>query len=231
MLDSVRSFPELGPGTSAPDPEAEVPNIGTACSDAICARGLSSKVALRWIPRDGERESITYGQLAAESSRFANVLGTLGYLQQPEATAGKFTGAYYDSGDRAHRDADGYYWFAGRADDVINTAGHPVSPFEVESALLERPEVAESAAIAAPDDILFEEVVAFVVLRPGIEPSTRLSVDLRIAVSNRVSTYGAPRDLVFVSGLPNTKSGKLMRRLLRARYFGLPEGDLSSLED
>ena len=155
----------------------------------------------------------------------------LGYLQQPEATAGKFTGAYYDSGDRAQRDAEGYYWFAGRADDVINTAGHLVSPFEIESALLERPEVAESAAIAAPDDILFEKVVAFVVLRPGVQPSTRLGVELRIAVSNRVSTYGAPRDLVFVASLPKTKSGKIMRRLLRARYLGLPEGDLSSLED
>jgi acetyl-CoA synthetase len=155
----------------------------------------------------------------------------LGYLQQPEATAGKFTGAYYDSGDRAHRDADGYYWFAGRADDVINTAGHLVSPFEIESALLERPEVAESAAIAAPDDLLFERVVAFVVLRPGVQASTRLGVELRIAVSNRVSTYGAPRDIVFVSSLPKTKSGKIMRRLLRARYLGLPEGDLSSLED
>ncbi len=155
----------------------------------------------------------------------------LGYLQHPEATAGKFCGAYYDSGDRAHRDASGYYWFAGRADDVINTAGHLVSPFEVESALLEREEVAESAAIAAPDDILFEKVVAFVVLRPGVAPSTRLGVELRIAVSNRVSTYGAPRDLVFVSALPKTKSGKIMRRLLRARYLGLPEGDLSSLDD
>ncbi|MBN2575662.1 MAG: AMP-binding protein [Deltaproteobacteria bacterium] len=155
----------------------------------------------------------------------------LGYLEQPEATAAKFSGGYYDSGDRVHRDADGYFWFAGRADDVINTAGHLVRPFEVESALLERPEVAASGAIAAPDDIMFEKVVAFVVLRPGVQPSTRLGVELRIAVSNRVSTYGAPRDIVFVSSLPRTKSGKIMRRLLGARYLGLPEGDLSSLED
>jgi acetyl-CoA synthetase len=155
----------------------------------------------------------------------------LAYLHQPEATARKFHDGCYDSGDRVHRDADGYFWFSGRADDVINTAGHLVSPFEIESALLERPEVAESAAVAVPDDILFEKVVVFVALHNGYLGTTALGLDLRIAVSNRVSTFAAPRDVVFVPSLPKTKSGKILRRLLRARYLGLPEGDLSSLED
>jgi acetyl-CoA synthetase len=155
----------------------------------------------------------------------------LEYLNRPDATAAKFQGDFYDSGDHAHRDRDGYFWFSGRSDDVINTAGHLVSPFEIESALLERPEVAESAAIAVPDDILFEKVVVFVALKHGFAGSSALAIDLRIAISNRVSTFASPRDVVFVDSVPKTKSGKIMRRLLRARYLGLPEGDLSTLED
>jgi acetyl-CoA synthetase len=155
----------------------------------------------------------------------------LEYMNHPEATARKFQGDFYDSGDQAHRDKDGYFWFSGRSDDVINTAGHLVSPFELESALLERPEVAESAAIAVPDDILFEKVVVFVALKRGFEGGSALAIDLRIAISNRVSTFASPRDVVFVDSVPKTKSGKIMRRLLRARYLGLPEGDLSTLED
>jgi acetyl-CoA synthetase len=155
----------------------------------------------------------------------------LEYMDNPKATAAKFQGDFYDSGDQAHRDPDGYFWFSSRSDDVINTAGHLVSPFEIESALLERPEVAESAAIAVPDEILFEKVVVFVALKRGYEGSSALAIDLRLAVSNKVSTFASPRDVVFVDSVPKTKSGKIMRRLLRARYLGLPEGDLSTLED
>jgi acetyl-CoA synthetase len=151
------------------------------------------------------------------------------YLHRPDAYAGKLDGGYYDSGDTAVCDQDGYYWFVGRADDVINTTGHLVGPFEIESALLEMADVVESAAIGAPDPIRFEKVVVFVVLRAGIAPSREVESRIRLHLANRVSSFAAPQNVVFVDEIPKNNSGKIMRRLLRARFLGQDVGDLSTL--
>jgi acetyl-CoA synthetase len=155
----------------------------------------------------------------------------LAYLNNESAYRKKFVDGYYLSGDTAVRDRDGYYWFKGRSDDVINTGGHLISPFEVESALLEMAEVAESAVIGAPDDLLFEKVVAFVHLREGYVPSRELEIRIRLHISNRVSSIATPQDMFFVERIPKNKSGKIMRRVLKARYLGSDEGDTSTLED
>jgi Acyl-coenzyme A synthetases/AMP-(fatty) acid ligases len=152
------------------------------------------------------------------------------YLNRPEVYASRFHGEYYDSGDMAVRDADGYFWFVGRTDDAINTSGHLVGPFEIESVLLELAEVAEAAAVSAPDPIRFEKVVVFVCLRSGNSPSRELESRIRLHVANRVSSIASPQDVVFVPSLPRNRSGKIMRRVLRARFLGQDEGDLSSME-
>ena len=153
------------------------------------------------------------------------------YLNNTAAYREKFINGHYFTGDTAYKDSDGYYWFQGRSDDVINTGGHLVSPFEIESALLEFPEVAESGAIGAPDEVLFEKVVAFVNLHQGVEPSRELEIKLRLYISNRVSSVATPQELIFVDKIPKNKSGKIMRRVLKARYLGQDEGDLSTLEE
>jgi acetyl-CoA synthetase len=153
------------------------------------------------------------------------------YLNHTETYRAKFAGGFYDSGDLAYQDEDGYYWFAARNDDVINTSGHLVSPFEVESALLEMPEVAESGAVGAPDPVLFEKIVVFVALRKGIDDSDELRMKIRLHVANRLSAAATPQDVVIVDRIPKNKSGKILRRVLRARYLGQDPGDLSTIED
>jgi acetyl-CoA synthetase len=153
------------------------------------------------------------------------------YVQNRSAYESKFRNGLYWTGDTAKQDRDGYFWFLGRSDDVINTAGHLVSPFEVESALLERPEVAEAAVVALPDDLLFESVAARVVLRDGYVQSPALEIELKLHVSNRVSTMASPRLLQFAERLPRTRSGKIMRRVVRAEMLGQDPGDLSSMEN
>jgi acetyl-CoA synthetase len=153
------------------------------------------------------------------------------YMNNDSAYSQKFMRGYYYTGDVALKDADGYYWFKGRSDDVINTGGHLVSPFEVESALMEMEEVAESGVIGAYDELLFEKVVAFVQLHSGYKPSEELEIRLRLHISNRISSTATPQELHFVLNIPKNKSGKIMRRLLKARYLGLDEGDTSMLED
>lgn len=153
------------------------------------------------------------------------------YLNRAEQYAAKFQNGYYDSGDMAYRDEDGYFWFVGRGDDVINTAGHLISPFEVESALLEVEEVAEVGVVGAPDDLLWEKVVAYVRLKPGIEWTRDLEVKLRLHVSNRVSSIATPQDIRVTDMIPKNKSGKIMRRVLKAWYTGKDAGDLSTLEE
>ncbi len=152
------------------------------------------------------------------------------YLNNDRVYREKFRHGHYFTGDLAHRDADGYYWFTGRNDDVINTAGHLVSPFEVESVLLEVPGIAESGVIGAPDPVLFEKVVAYVSLRKGVELTKELELKIRIAVSNRISSYATPQDIRVVEAVPKNKSGKIMRRLLRAWYTGKEAGDTSTLD-
>ena len=153
------------------------------------------------------------------------------YLNNPVVYGQKFKHGYYYTGDTAVRDSDGYYWFKGRSDDVINTAGHLISPFEVESALLEIEEIAESGVIGAPDELLYEKVVAFVSLHKQYVWSRELEVKVRLHVSNRASSIATPQEIIIVDGVPKNKSGKIMRRVLKARYLGEDAGDLSTMED
>jgi acetyl-CoA synthetase len=153
-----------------------------------------------------------------------------GYLGQEERYRKCFSGDWYLTGDLAKCDADGYYWFVGRADDVIKSAGHLIGPFEVESALMEHPAVAEAGVIGKPDPVVGEIVKAFVSLRKGYEPSEALKMELLGHARKRLGAAVAPKEIEFQSGLPKTRSGKIMRRLLKARELGLPEGDTSTLE-
>jgi acetyl-CoA synthetase len=152
------------------------------------------------------------------------------YLGMPERYARCFVGPWYRTGDLARVDDDGYFWFVGRADDVIKSAGHLIGPFEVESALMEHPAVAEAGVIGVPDEVAGALVKAFVVLKPGVEPSADLRRDLVAFARRRLGAAVAPREIEVRDELPRTRSGKIMRRLLRARELGLPEGDLSTLE-
>jgi acetyl-CoA synthetase len=153
-----------------------------------------------------------------------------GYLGEDERYRRCFVDGWYLSGDIVRRDADGYYWFVGRSDDVIKSAGHLIGPFEVESVLMEHPAVAEAAAIGVPDPVALEVVRAFVALKPGFEPGATLQQELLAHARRRLGPAVAPRDIAFRDSLPRTRSGKIMRRLLKARELGLPEGDLSMLE-
>ena len=153
-----------------------------------------------------------------------------GYLGQEERYRRCFVEGWYLSGDLARRDADGCYWFVGRADDVIKSAGHLIGPFELESVLMEHPAVAEAGVIGKPDAVVGETVKAFVVLKDGHVPDAALQAQLLAHARTRLGAAVAPKALAFVVALPHTRSGKVMRRLLRARELGLPEGDTSTLE-
>ncbi len=153
-----------------------------------------------------------------------------GYLHEEERYRKCFAGGWYLTGDLVKRDADGYYWFVGRADDVIKSAGHLIGPFEVESVLLEHPAVAEAGVIGIPDPVALEVVKAFVALHRGYEPSEELRKELLAHARKRLGPAVAPREIDFRDNLPKTRSGKIMRRLLKARELHLPEGDTSTLE-
>ena len=153
-----------------------------------------------------------------------------GYLHDDGRYRGCFVGGWYLTGDLVRKDADGYLWFIGRADDVIKSSGHLIGPFEVESALMEHPAVAEAGVIGIPDPIAGEVVKAFVGLRPPYEPTEELRLELIGFGRKRLGPAVAPREIEFATDLPKTRSGKVMRRLLKARELGLPEGDLSTLE-
>jgi acetyl-CoA synthetase len=153
-----------------------------------------------------------------------------GYLNDEERYRKCFAGDLYLTGDLVKRDADGYYWFVGRADDVIKSAGHLIGPFEVESALMEHPAVAEAGVIGKPDPVLGETVKAFVSLKPGFVASEDLRRELLGHSRKRLGPSVAPKEIDFADRLPRTRSGKIMRRLLKARELGLPEGDTSTLE-
>ena len=169
-----------------------------------------------------------------------------GYWRKPDVYRSKFVGAssdarpdelrtdgalWYVSGDRASVDRDGYFWFVGRDDDVINTGGHLVGPFEIESALIEHDAVAEAAAIGKPDRVNMEVVKAIVTLNPGYEPSGDLELSIMNFVRKRLSPLAMPQEIEFSDKLPKTRSGKILRRYLRALEWGEDVGDLSTLED
>jgi acetyl-CoA synthetase len=177
---------------------------------------------LRWIEDPGKQ-----GELALRSgwpSMFR------GYLNEEARYRKCFADGWYFTGDLAKRDADGYYWFVGRADDVIKSAGHLIGPFEVESALMEHPAVAEAGVIGKPDPVLGEMVKAFVMLKTGFQESETLRGQILGHARKRLGAAVAPKEIAFAAALPHTRSGKIMRRLLKARELGLPEGDTSTLE-
>ncbi len=153
-----------------------------------------------------------------------------GYWNEPERYKTCFVGGWYLTGDLAKQDEDGYFWFVGRADDVIKTSGHLIGPFEVESILIEHKAVAEAGVIGKPDPVAMEIVKAFVSLKDGFEPSDTLRRELLGFARARLGAAVAPKDIEFLPSLPRTRSGKIMRRLLKARELGLPEGDTSTLE-
>jgi acetyl-CoA synthetase len=141
-----------------------------------------------------------------------------------------FRNGWYVTGDTATIDKDGYFWYVGRADDVIKTSGERVGPFEVESALVEHPAVAEAGVIGKPDALRGNIIKAFVTLKPGSKPSDALKEDIQKFVKGKLAGHAYPREIEFVDTLPKTRSGKIMRRLLKAKELGLPIGDTSTLE-
>jgi acetyl-CoA synthetase len=153
-----------------------------------------------------------------------------GYLHEEERYRTCFADGWYLTGDLAKQDADGYFWFVGRADDVIKSSGHLIGPFEVESALMEHRAVAEVGVIGKPDPVAGEIVKAFVSLKIGYDPHEELKRDLLGFARKRLGAVVAPKEIDFVASVPKTRSGKIMRRLLKARELGLPEGDTSTLE-
>ena len=150
--------------------------------------------------------------------------------KNPEKYKEYFVNGWYTTGDKAYKDRDGYFWFIGRADDVINTSGERVGPFEVESALVEHPAIAEAGVIGKPDALRGEIIKAFVTLRAGNEWSDDLYEELKALVKKRLAGHAYPREIDVVDSLPKTSSGKIMRRVLKARELGLDEGDTSTLE-
>ncbi len=184
------------------------------------------------VQRDGERVTpVTQPDVEGELALRAQWPSMFrGYLDQEARYRSCFAGDLYLSGDLARCDADGYFWFIGRADDVIKSAGHLIGPFEVESVLMEHPAVAEAGVIGKPDPTLGETVKAFVTLKQGWAPGDRLRADLLGHARKRLGAAVAPKEIEFAATLPHTRSGKVMRRLLKARELGLPEGDLSTLE-
>lgn len=154
-----------------------------------------------------------------------------GYWKKDEVYKSRFKNGRYLTGDRAWKDADGYYRFVSRNDDVMKVSGHLLGPFEIESALITMPEIAESAVIGIPDNDLQESPMAFIVLKDGITADTALEMKIRALVRTAVAPYAVPRKIKFVEKLPKTRSGKIMRRLLKNRELGLPEGDSSTLDE
>jgi acetyl-CoA synthetase len=172
-------------------------------------------------------EPMVEGELALKSDWPSMMRG---YLNEEERYRKCFADGWYLTGDLAKRDAEGYFWFVGRADDIIKSAGHLIGPFEVESALLEHEAVAEAGVIGKPDPVAGEVVKAFVTLKKGWEPNPALIKDLLAHARVRLGAAVAPKEIEIVDSVPRTRSGKIMRRLLKARELGLPEGDVSTLE-
>ncbi len=154
-----------------------------------------------------------------------------GYWNNEEIYKKKFVGRWYLSGDKGTIDNEGYFWFVGRDDDIINTGGHLVSPFEVESALLEHPAVGESAVVSKPDEVNMEVVKAFITLKPGFIFNSELELDIMNFIRKKLSSLAMPQEIEYMDKLPKTRSGKIMRRLLHAKEWGEDTGDISSLEN
>lgn len=192
---------------------------------AVLARGDEGRAAVV----DGEVTQVATGDVGELALRPGWPSMFRGYLDAEERYGKCFAGGWYLSGDLAKVDVDGYFWFVGRADDVIKSAGHLIGPFEVETALMEHPAVVEVGVIGKPDPVAGELVKAFVTLRPGVEETEDLRMEL-LAFGRRRLGGLAPKEIDFDAHLPHTSSGKVMRRLLKSRELGLPSGDTSTLE-
>jgi acetyl-CoA synthetase len=182
------------------------------------------------VSKDGANEltkPMTTGELALRAGWPSMMRG---YLHEDARYRKCFLDGWYLSGDLAMRDAEGYFWFVGRSNDLIKSSGHLIGPFEVESALMEHEAVAEVGVIGIPDDTSGERVKAYVALKPGFEASDELLLELIGHARKKLGPAVAPKEIVFRNNLPKTRSGKIMRRLLKARELGLPEGDISTLE-
>jgi acetyl-CoA synthetase len=169
------------------------------------------------------------GNLALKASTVSSLMKTIWHNQ--EKFNSYFKGEWYVSGDAAMQDKDGYFWFFGRVDDVINTAGERIGPFEVESALVAYPDVIEAAVIGKPDEVRGEIIKAFVVVKPGVAQGDELKEQLKQHVKKHLAGHAYPREIAFVDKVPKTRSGKIMRRVLKAQEMGLPVGDTSTLEN
>jgi acetyl-CoA synthetase len=169
------------------------------------------------------------GDLALKPETISSLMTQI--WENKEKFKSYFKNGWYITGDRAIKDKDGYFWFVGRADDIINTSGERVGPFEVESALVEHPDVVETGVIGKPDVLRGEIIKAFIVLKPEVKASDELKRKIARFVKEHLAGNEYPREIEFVDKLPKTRSGKIMRRLLKARELGLPEGDTSTLED
>jgi acetyl-CoA synthetase len=179
---------------------------------------------------DGALRELGAGEIGELALRTGWPSMMRGYLHEAERYAKCFADGWYLTGDLAMRDEDGHYWFIGRADDLIKSSGHLIGPFEVESALIEHEAVAEAAVIGIPDETAGEVVKAYVTLNPGFAADAATERAIRGHARKRLGPAVAPREIVFRDSLPRTRSGKIMRRLLKARELGLPEGDISTLE-
>ncbi len=175
-----------------------------------------------------ELPPLTEGNLALKKGFTSQMIKI---WMRPKKFKTYFIKSFYITGDRAYVDKDGYYWFVGRADDVIKTQGERVGPFEVESAIISYPACAEAGVIGKPDPLRGEIIKAFIALKPGFKPSERLKQAIMNHVKHHLAGHAYPREIEFVDSLPKTRSGKIVRRLLRARELGLPLGDTSTLEE
>ena len=203
--------------------------------------GIEAGIVKRIKNKEYQEENRQDKQNQLEMITRANEIGELaikqgwpsmfrGYLNQNEKYHRCFSQGWYLSGDLAYRDEEGYYWFVGRADDLIKSSGHLIGPFEVESALMEHEDVIEAGVIGIPDEIAGELVKAYVTLKSGVMPSEQLQKQLKGFARKKLGAAVAPKEVVFRQNLPKTRSGKIMRRLLKARELGLHEGDISTLE-
>jgi acetyl-CoA synthetase len=194
---------------------------------AILRRDAEGNIVMAGDEADVITEPYVEGELALKPG-WPSMFRT--YLHNEERYVKCFVGGWYKTGDLAELDEDGYFWFIGRADDVIKAAGHLVGPFEVESVLVEHPAVAEAGVIGKPDEVAGNIIKAFLSLNPGYEPDNALAKDIIGFSRKKLGPAVAPREIEFRDYLPKTRSGKIMRRLLKARELGLPEGDTSTLE-
>jgi acetyl-CoA synthetase len=169
------------------------------------------------------------GDLVLKASTVSSLMKTI--WKNQEKFDSYFRGEWYVSGDRAIKDKDGYFWFVGRSDDVINTAGERVGPFEVESALVTYPDVIEAGVIGKPDEVRGQIIKAFVVVKPGIEQTEELKENIKAHVKKHLAGHAYPREIEFIDKLPKTRSGKIMRRILKAQEMGEDVGDTSTLEE